>query len=241
MTLKIEIDLHPDAGDLRTQLVNHVAAIGFTPMSAPTEFAPKNPELHARASARTIVADDGTVLKSPYTEVSGMETQQPRERGKPAPGRARRTKEEIAEDEAADAAEAAASETGDGKDGDSGETEARSISQDPENRVSPEDTAEDEAQDAADEAAEVEETRKDETPLTRDDVKAAMTGYVNTYGLPATQEDGPKLIGSALGKPPKGEEYWKLSLIPDDQDALRKVVAAFQGALANNPYLRTKV
>lgn len=239
MTLKIEFDLHPDQGDLRTQLVNHVAAIGFTPMSAPSVYVPNNPELVARASAKTIVADDGTVLKSPYAEVAGTEAQQPRERGKPAPGRARRTKEEIAEDEAADAAEAAASETGDGND--AAETETRSISRGPENRVSPEDVAEDDAQDAADEAAEVEETRKDETPLTHDDVRAAMTVYVNTYGLPATQEDGPKLIGSALGKPPKGEEYWKLSLIPDDQGALRKVVEAFKGAVAKNPYSRAKV
>lgn len=231
MTLKIEIDLHPDAGDLRAQLVNHVAAIGFTPMSAPSS---------APLTGSGPVSVGGVTASGSQSgpgETAVTETQQPRERGKPAPGRARRTKEEIAEDEAADAAEAAASETGDG----SGDTEARSISQDPENRVSPEDTAEDDAQDAADEAAEVEETRKDETPLTRDDVKAAMTGYVNTYGLPATQEDGPKLIGSALGKPPKGEEYWKLSLIPDDQDALRKVVAAFQGALAKNPYSRAKV
>ncbi|UXS23123.1 hypothetical protein [Agrobacterium tumefaciens] len=233
MTLKIEIDLHPDAGDLREQLVNHVAAIGFTPVSAPSS-APLTGSGPVSVGGVTAAGS-----QSGPGETAVAETQQPRERGKPAPGRARRTKEEIAEDEAADAAEAAASETGDGND--AAETEARSISRDPENRVSPEDTTEDDAQDAADEAAEVEETRKDETPLTRDDVKAAMTGYVNTYGLPATQEDGPKLIGSALGKPPKGEEYWKLSLIPDDQDALRKVVEAFKGALASNPYLRAKV
>ncbi len=238
MTLKIEIFGTPDHGPLNEQIEEAMAAIGFTRRDAALRSSA------APLTGSGSVSVGGTAAagaQSGSVETAVTETQQPRERGKPAPGRARRTKEEIAEDEAADAAEAAASETGDSNDGDSGETEARSISQDPENRVSPEDTAEDEAQDAADEAAEVEDTRKDETPLTRDDVKAAMTGYVNTYGLPATQEDGPKLIGSALGKPPKGEEYWKLSLIPDDQDALRKVVVAFQGALAKNPYSRAKV
>ena len=236
MTLKIEIFGTPDHGPLNEQIEEAMAAIGFTRRDAVLRSSTA-PLTGSGPVAAGGVTAAGSQSGPGETAVSETQQQQPRERGKPAPGRARRTKEEIAEDEAADAAEAATSETGD----DTAETEARSISRDPENRVSPEDTAEADAQDAADEAAEVEDTRKDETPLTRDDVKAAMTGYVNTYGLPATQEDGPKLIGSALGKPPKGEEYWKLSLIPDDQDALRKVVEAFKGALASNPYSRAKV
>jgi hypothetical protein len=151
-----------------------------------------------------------------------------RERGKPAPGRARRTKEEIAEDDAADAADA--------------QTATANISTG-EDRVDPaqQDSAEDAAQDAADEAEEVEKTRDAEKPLTNDDLRAEMTLYVNTYGMPAVQEDGTRIFQAALGAPPAGEAAWKLSTVGNDQERLQKAVAAWKQAIEINPYKRDRV
>jgi hypothetical protein len=108
-------------------------------------------------------------------------------------------------------------------------------------RVGPEDSPEDAAQDAADEAAEVEANRDPKKPLTIDDVRAAVTAYVNTYGMPAAQEDGPKIFVEALGNPPADEPYWKMSLLPDDQERLAKVVDAWEKAIAEPPVKRAKV
>lgn len=162
-----------------------------------------------------------------------------RERGKPSPGRARRTKEEIAEDEAAEAADQAAY----AKQQDA-ETlanistgEARVDPANPE----PEDSPEDQAQDAADEAEEVEAARDAEKPLTNDDLKAEMTAYVKRFGMPAVQGDGSRIFAAALGAPPAGEAAWKLSLVGDDQVLLGKAVAAWREALAKNPFNREAV
>lgn len=119
--------------------------------------------------------------------------------------------------------------------------DAPQISANPENRIGPEDTPETAAQDKADEQAEVEAAREPEKPLTREDVKVAMMAYVKKFGMPATQEDGPKIYVEALGAPPAGEEYWKLSLVPDDQTALGKVVATWKKATELNPLKRTPV
>jgi hypothetical protein len=98
------------------------------------------------------------------------------------------------------------------------------------------------AQDKADEAAEVAANRDPETPLTREDVKKAMTGYVQTYGMAHTQTDGPIIFKEALGEPPAGEKYWKLSLVDEsNQEALAKAVATWERATAENPLKREKV
>lgn len=98
------------------------------------------------------------------------------------------------------------------------------------------------AQDAADEKAEVDAGRDPAKPLTRDDVKSAMAKYVQNYGMPATQEDGPKIFREALGAPPEGETFWKLSLVPeDDQAKLAKVVEIWTKANELNPLKRAKV
>lgn len=146
-----------------------------------------------------------------------------RERGKPAPGRSRRTKEEIAEDEAADAA-----------DQDAADEPAANISTG-EERVDPEEAAQDKADEKAEIAASTEE-------LTRDDVKAAMVGYVSKFGMAATHEDGPKIFVEALGTPPEGEEFWKLSLVPeDDQAALAKAIEVWGKCVELNPFKREAV
>jgi len=148
-------------------------------------------------------------------EKNGLANENPaaRERGKPASGRARRTKEEIAEDDAAEKSAAQAISTG-------GE------------RVGPEDDEETAAQDKADEQAEVEAARKPEAPLTVDDVKAAVGLYVNKFSMDAAVEDGPALFVSVLGEPPAGNPFWKMSILPDDQKKLKACVDAWQSAAA---------
>ena len=121
------------------------------------------------------------------------------------------------------------------------EPEARNISANPENRVDPAQAEADAKQDAEDEAAEVEAKRDPKKPLTVEDVRNAMTAYVTAYGLPATQEDGPLIFTEALGAPPAGESYWKLSLLPDDQDKLQRVVDTWAKALELNPKKRARV
>ena len=123
-----------------------------------------------------------------------------------------------------------------------GEHETRpNISTSPENRVDPAQVEADAKQDAEDEAAEAEAKRNPKAPLTIDDVKAAMTAYVTAYGLPATQEDGPRIFVEALGNPPAGESYWKLSLLPDDQEKLQKAVDTWAKAVELNPLKREKI
>lgn len=105
------------------------------------------------------------------------------------------------------------------------------ISADPENRIDPA-NPEDEAQDAADEAADTETARDPAKPFTLEDVKAAVMKYVIKFELPAAQQDGVGIFGSVLGTPPAGQDYWKMSIIPDDPDAYAKCVAAWEAAAA---------
>ena len=139
-----------------------------------------------------------------------------RERGKPSPGKARRTKEEIAEDEAADRADASAAP----------ESDAPANISTGEERIDPT-SPEDAAQDAADEAAEVEATRS--AALTHDDVRQALGAYVKAFGMPAAMEDGPKLIG-----------FQKVSDIPAEQGPLGAAVEAVTAAIEANPFGRVR-
>ena len=160
---------------------------------------------------------DGAIdITPPSTETADANVK--RERGKPAPGRSRRTKEEIAEDEAAEKAEGSS---------------AQAISTGGE-RVSPEDEPEVQEQDEADEQAEVEASRDPEKPLTVDDVKAAVGLYVNKFGMPATNEDGPSIFVKALGQPPEGNPFWKMSILPDDQKKLKACVDEWSKAAAGS-------
>ena len=108
------------------------------------------------------------------------------------------------------------------------------ISTTPENRVEPEPVVDDEEtaqQDAADEAEEVEAARDPVKPLTVDDVKGAVGAYVAKFGMPATQEDGPKIFVAALGNPPPGSDIWKMSLLEKvSQDDLEAAVKAWRNA-----------
>lgn len=218
MALKIEI-LLPDDNVSRSSLDHHMEALGFA------RGAKCEPVIYAEAKPGLTPVEqsikDGTFSVRSATDderaAVGSETPK-RERGKPAPGRARRTKEEIAEDEAADAAEAA---------------QTAQISANPENRVGPEDDAETQAQDAADEQAEVDANRDAEAPLTIEDLKMAMSEYVTKFDMGAAQEDGVNIFGDALGKPPGGEQFWKMSIAAAaGQETLKKAIAAWKAAAA---------
>lgn len=224
MTLEIKVFAHPDNGPLAQQVEEALAAIGFHPISHKGRVIL---DTHVE-SANVGSGEQKSFLTNTARAGETAEQTAVRERGKPAPGRARRTKEEIAEDDAAEAlAESAAAAAS-----------KPSISTG-EERVDPADV---EAQDKADEKAEVEATRKEDKPLTIDDVKALLNGYVQKFGLPATQEDGPLIFKEALGVPPEGEPYWKLSLLNDaSQEALGKVVTTWKKAIELNPLKRTAV
>lgn len=150
-----------------------------------------------------------------------------RERGQPSPGKARRTKAEIAEDEAA-AAQAA---------------EQPNISVSPEDRQDPDnpEPADDEETAAADAADEAAETAAAKTALTLDDVRNALSKYVTTYGMAAAQADGPKLIAKVLGKPHDDAAPCKISDLGEDQALLAKAIAGVDEMIAKDPFGRGKV
>ena len=227
MTLKIEIYGTPDHGPLAGQIDEAMAAIGFTRQIATVEggFLTKRHVVGVDAGSGDMTAEATVrVDESGASHVESIKTPEApkRERGKPVPGRARRTKEEIAEDEAADAADAAAPQniqTG-------GE------------RINPEDEAT-ASQDAADEAAEDAANREPEKPLTLDDVKTAVGLYITKFGegdfdkgRQIASEDGPGLFVDVLGAPPKDEPFWKFSILPTDQDKLAAMVKAWSDAAA---------
>lgn len=218
MSLKIEVEV-PFAvvndncapGYLKSAL----AAIGY----APTGSVATPPLVVADQTERNPAGGGGTML---FTDTSSTPK---RERGKPAPGRARRTKEEIAEDEAAEKADGATQP-------------ARALISTGEERIDS-NQVDDEAtanQDAEDEAAEVAATRT--APVTIDDVKETVNKYVEKFGLPATQEDGPKIFVEALGNPPAGEAFWKFSILPNDPEKLAHVKAVWARCIAENPLKR---
>lgn len=243
MAVRIEIYTVADAGSEKEQVEKSMAAIGFVRMMPLdgggflTERGPSTMDILQAAKDRSrerAPQDTGPVIEHDITAPRDNVTPI-RERGKPAPGKARRTKEEIEEDLQADAADQA--NATDSYSSIDTAVKQQGISTG-EERVDPADV---EAQDKADEQTEVEQTRKDDKPLTIDDVKAVVTAYVGKYGMPAVQEDGPKIFVEALGAPPEGEAYWKMSLLPDDQAKLAKVVSVWQKAVELNPLKRTEV
>jgi len=219
MSVKIEIELYPEHGAIDVQLADAMLALGFER---------KQPTLRQIAEAAHDAGFEVDVALNAKAAAEADATPK-RERGQPSPGKSRRTKAEIAEDEAADAADA----------------EARGgISTDPENRTDPENPEDSEAdaeQDAADEAAEVAAERQPDAPLSIDDVKALATEYQARYGMAAVQEDGKLIFKEALGNPPEGNDFWRFSLVPTDQPTLKKLTATWQRAIDENPLKRERV
>lgn len=221
MPIDIHISAHPDHGDLSHQIEEAMAAVGFVRNSA-RQIVDRTTIASVPASKDPIVDESGAV--------DGAADKPQRERGQPAPGRKRRTKEEIAEDEAADKADAEASAV---------HEEKPQISTG-EERVGPEDDAETVAQDTADEKAEsdaAKAAREPDKKLTLDDVRNALGGYVKKFGMAAVQEDGPKVISLVL----KDDAKVKVSDIPDDQATIQRVIDGVNEMIAKNPFQRDKV
>lgn len=170
--------------------------------------------------------DHGATGNAIVREVSGVNNEgqtdaaPTRKRGEPSPGKTRRTKAEIEEDNAAEAAEASNIRSG------------------AEDRTDPE-NADDEATQETDAADEQAEVASDE--LTIDDVKALAVEYQEKYGFEAVQEDGPKIFVEAVGKPPEGEPFWKFSILPTDQASLQKLATVWRKAIDLNPLKRKAV
>lgn len=209
--INIEADNASEARSVLAELLGSTA--GAYPM-------PGTRDLRDIAEDPTSTSDMSDLSNPP------LDNQPQRERGKPSPGKARRTKEEIAEDEAADKADAeraaAGAETG-------AEVADRQISASPEDRQDP-----DNPQDAADEKAETEATKAASgKKLTHDDARGALGKYVNRFGMEAALEDGPKVLNLLFG-----ESVSKVSAIPDDQESLAKAVAGIDEMTAKNPYKR---
>lgn len=216
MTMKIEVEIpheRIEAGSAAEYLAAAMSAIGFSrgvSLPMPT-LAPMSPDAE-------VLPDEGpnyAAMKQAHDKAEAPK----RERGKPSPGKARRTKEEIAEDEAADAADAAAPVA-----------ETAPLISTGEERIDPT-TEADAKQDAADEAAEAEATKPAE--LTHDDVRAALQKYLAAYGTPAAMEDGPKVLTMMFGA-----EVTKVSAVPGDQASLAKAVAGINEMLTKNPFAR---
>lgn len=188
MTIKIEIEAHPDRGDMGQQVERAMSALGFYRSAAVVSSVSPRPiteEVIIREIAETAVQGEPTTA----TEVVDLEKSDApkRERGKPSPGASRRTKKEIAEDEAADAADAAKQTAA--EEANLTDDVKPAISTGGE-RISPEDE-----QDAADEAAETEKTG-----LASIDVLRRLVGdYQKKHGMPAAV----KLCqeGGLIGKP----------------------------------------
>ena len=227
--IKIYGETANDALDELSGLASGMRPTGFRPeLAAPYGAGSAMTADEAYATVKTgdfMTAD--LSMDGKLTNVVNHGPNPARKRGEPSPGKKRRTAAEVAEDEAAEAAENAARQnisTGENR-------------VDPENPEEAADSEADADQDAADEAAEVEAHRDPEKPLTIDDVKAVVMAYAEKYGMPAAQADGPRIFVEALGAPPKGEEFWKFSILPvDDQEKIRKVISIWQRATTENPF-----
>jgi hypothetical protein len=220
MTIKIEII--GDTLDLAMQDIVNMA-LGHLGRKAEKTAAPPVDNDHVADGAQK------------FTDAEIGANAPTRERGQPSPGKSRRTKAEIAEDEAADKAEADLLGAVDSALVDAGFTkdEPAAISTG-EERVGPEDDAETVAQDEADEKAETEAARDPEKPLTLDDVRGALGAYVKAYGMDAAQADGPKVLKLVCG-----ENCLKMSDIPDDQAKLKGVVDGINEMILKNPFERS--
>lgn len=169
--LEIKVTVPQEAVEERradVYLANAMAALGFhrgEVLAKPVTLAALSASTSAQAAASVKTAE---AVEGEGVEATTAEGTPKRERGKPAPGKARRTKEEIAEDEAADKADAEAA----------GEPKSNiSTGEERFDPATPEQDAADEADEAADEA-----NQNTSGATTRDDVRNAMTKFMDDFG-----------------------------------------------------------
>jgi outer membrane biosynthesis protein TonB len=93
------------------------------------------------------------------------------------------------------------------------------------------------AADVADEAAESAAIKAEDPKLTHDDIRQELGAYMKKYGMPAAQEDGPRLFKIIFPDATPA----KISDIPGTQEDLNKVLAGIREMSAKNPYARTVI
>lgn len=97
-----------------------------------------------------------------------------------------------------------------------------------------EDSPEVRQQDAEDEA------KPADAPLTSDDLRRAMKGYVDAYGMAAAQEDGPRILALVLAGDldalhAEGRAFRLSDVAPE---RLAHAIKEFKMAVTNNPFNR---
>ncbi|SFI05150.1 hypothetical protein [Methylobacterium brachiatum] len=180
--ITIHVEAHPDRGDLRTQIDQSLAAIGF--------FRPPPAGTQVTAGVSDVSSDTGVVepaAQEPTKEAAKRSTRKAADKPGPTPP-ADPTPDVKVQDAADEAAESS------------------------------------KAVEAAAAAAKVEP----EELFDRNVMRNAGGEYARVYGMPAAQEDGPKIIG-----------YPAFSRVPDDE--IEKATRALRKAIAENPYNRPKV
>lgn len=230
MSISIHIQTHPELGDETKQVSEAMAALGFVRATdvlarVVTKSAAFEAPYGTRASDELISSTetiDKPVKLNELAEAAAAQNATlmhpvPRERGKPAFGHTRRTKAEIAEDEAAAKAshDRVAAIKEDVLAGATGQQTAY-------------DTPEDVAQDAADEAA---ETAANKTGLTLDDLRHAAARYQKKFGMAAAVAGIPTLLGCAMVDVPEADLAAAIAKIDaavaaDAPGAIEEVVAA---------------
>jgi hypothetical protein len=196
--IKIYTVLDPERTE-RQQIEQSMEAVGFVPRSPTLRQVAEAAydagfkvdfQIEPQEAAAATDRPEPTVTNTNRAGETEEQHAARRERGKPSPGKARRTKEEIAEDEAMDRHEAAG-----GIVVNELEPQQMAISSGDE-RINPEE----EAQDAADEAAETE--RNGGMPA-RERLRKALGSLGIKAGVEAVKKDG--LIGMTIDQVPKDQ------------------------------------
>lgn len=218
MTITITIDGH-SAEHVREEMRRLLGSTAIISRALTNEETSDLREAVAAGPGPAIKVPDEPITQQQAEALVADATKPARERGKPSHGAARRTKAEIAEDEAADKADAALRAAGE----ETGaivldknlDDEKGSISDSPEDRVDP-DNPEDVAQDAADEAAET-AAQKAETggKLTLDGVRKASGLYAHKFGVAAAAEDIREFIGMPMLECPEDQYEAAIGKIND--------------------------
>lgn len=237
MTLKIEITIPQERIEARegsAYLADAMAAIGFSrgvslPMPAPVPTADLVKAIVAAGPIITQPSDQALAEAiangvAAAKEVGPDEAGQ-RERGKPSPGRARRTKEEIAEDEAAEAAAFASEAKALAAEGAAQFAADRANIPTCEERHDPTTPAED-AQDAADEAAD--DANASGAEVTREDVRLAMVAFQNDFGV----ADLVAVLTKAFAEVYPGAGVKNLKMAPEGAEGFAQVIARIDAARA---------
>lgn len=211
MAINISISITLDDRDPTHELDQALAAFGFVraPAAGITSgFRPLSAAVANVVADVTEKHDEGTRIVAETTAPVEPEanTDLPkRERGKPSPGKARRTKEEIAEDEAADAADAATAGSA------------------PAEEPVPEQSVADNADEARD------EVNAERPEVGHDHVRAKMKEFMGAYGLEVMTAELTKFFQANWANVTMASE------IPDTQEDLYKVIDMLDTAITKNP------